>query len=594
VEKEEPGRSVYLPCAPSARLLKRPLKYMDSPKILNDYDKTVAALNRISASSKIPCRPVWKIKEEEMVVGFLTETNQFVPVTPTEDIAEDGIRTYEGVDEFAADKTVATDKKGDSTRIKLTKYIVLEGQFYHAFRNRVRILLSEFENSKMKNEMRKIADDQTLIYSQKIEKLERLVERLIKGYVVFVDIDKSVLMDMAEVNECDDADDEGPNCIIKENGVAQFVVPKWHLISKYDNEKIYVGRMADELIRNDRVKSIMYDTANRLNSKTTEYQIKDDEFILVQSALTPEYFADMDSSRDSNPYAKQTNYELAHPSISVVYPNEKIPLSEQYHSPSKLPPSVSLENHPNPVLILRSGIDQPAAANGNAANNCLVRVSKIIGNQKQVWDRIFREDAREHIFRDTEDCTFQPIRLVVESQLGETWTVTDIKNKLSAAYLKLFEHDPANLSKIAKIMREQGKTKMFAKSIASPGAFQDIVISNGYYLSDIDIWALANEYNLPIVVFNANGLKGVFAKSEGNATDTNTQWIKMGGNKIDKYHFIRSKIRAGKGNHIYEYNLIVPAVGLGETKEFEKMVIESLRVDRLNTMPLNDALERIY
>lgn len=566
VEKEEPGRAVYLPCAPSARLLKRPIKYMDSPKILNDYDKTVATLNRINASSKIPCRPVWKIKEEEMVVGFLTETNQFVPVTPTEDIAEDGIRTYEGVDEFAADKTVATDKKGDSTRIKLTKYIVLEGQFYHAFRNRVRILLSEFENSKLKNEMRKIADDQTLIYSQKIEKLERLVERLIKGYVVFVDIDKSVLMDMAEVNECDDADDEGPNCIIKENGVAQLVVPKWHLISKYDNERIYVGRMADELVRNDRVKSIMYDTANRLNSKTTEYQIKDDEFILVQSALTPEYFADMDSSRDSNPYAKQTNYELAHPSISVVYPNEKIPLSEQY---------------------------QPAV-NDDAANNCLARVSKIIGNQKQVWDRIFREDAREHIFRDTADCTFQPIRLVVESKLGETWTVTDIKNKLSAAYLKLFEQDPANLSKIAKIMREQGKMKMFAKSIASPGAFQDIVMSDGYYLSDIDIWALANEYNLPIVVFNANGLKGVFAKSEGNATDTNTQWIKMGGNKTDKYHFIRSKIRVGKGNHIYEYNLIVPAVVLGETKEFEKMVIESLRVDRLNTMPLNTALQRIY
>jgi len=555
---------------------------MDSLSILSDYSKTLEALNRISAAAKIPCRPVWKIKEDEMVVGFLTETNQFVPITPTEDIAEDGLRTYEGVNDFAADKTVATEHNGDHTRIKLTKYIVLEGQFYHAFRNRVRILLGEFENSKLKNEIRKIADDPAIIYSQKIEKIEPLVERLIDGYVVFVEIGKSVLMDMAEVNECDDADDEGPTCIIKENDVAQLVVPKWHLISKYDNERIYVGRMADELVRNDRVKSMIYDTANRLNSKTAEYQIKDDEFILVQSALTPDYFADMDSVRDSNPYAKQTNYELAHPSISVVYPNEKIPLSDQYQPPTK----EELKG------------DKQSDADVDLANDCLVRVSKIIGNQKQIWDRIFREDAREHIFRDTADCTFQPLMKVVESKFGETWSVVDIKNKLSAAYLKLFERDPANLPKVAKILREQGKAKMLdkfakAKSDASPESFQDLVISDGYYLSDMDIWVLANEYNLPIVVFNANGLKGFFAKSGESTTDVHSQWIKMGGGKADKYHFIRSKIRVAKGsyaNHVYEYNLIVPAVALGETREFEQMVLESVRGGRLNTAPLNDAL----
>jgi hypothetical protein len=286
-----------------------------------------------------------------------------------------------------------------------------------------------------------------------------------------------------------------------------------------------------------------------------------------------------------NPYAKHTNYELAHPSITVVYPNEKIPLSEQYQPPAK-------ETKP-------AAKEEPDA---DAANDCLVRVSKIIGNQKQVWDRIFREDAREHIFRDTADCTFQPLMKVAESKLGEKWGVADIKNKLSAAYSKLFERDPANLSKIAKILREQGKSKMFekfakAKSEASPGMFQDIVMSDGYYLSDMDIWVLANEYNLPIVVFNANGLKGFFAKSGGETgTDLHSQWIKMGGGKADKYHFIRSKTRVAKGsyaNHVYEYNLIVPAVAIGETKEFEQMVLESARGDRLNTMPLNDALSRM-
>jgi hypothetical protein len=156
-------------------------------------------------------------------------------------------------------------------------------------------------------------------------------------------------------------------------------------------------------------------------------------------------------------------------------------------------------------------------------------------------------------------------------------------------------------------MREQGKARMFERFVKanadlSPGAFQDIVMNDGYYLTDMDIWVLANEYKLPIVVFNANGLKGFFSKkSDGDAvggvTDILTQWIKMGGEKGDKYHFIRSKIRTAKGsyaNHIYEYHLIVPAVKLTQTKEFEEMVVESTRSDRLNTSKLEDALERFF
>lgn len=567
VEQGESG-SIYIPCAPSARL-RLPIKYMDSSDIPKEYEKTLEALRRISSTAKIPCAPVWKIKEDGMVVGFLTESNQFVPIKPNEDIIADGLHTYEGVDTFAVDKTVATEQDGDQTRITLTKYIVLESQFYHAFRNRVRTLFAQFENRQLKNEISKIADDKTLLYSQKIQQIEPLIERLIEGYVVFVKIGESVLMDMAEVNECDDADDEGPSCIIKENGVAQLAIPKLHLLSKHDNEKIYVGRMADELVRNYRVKSMMYDTTNRLNSRTADYQIKDDEFILVQSALTTEYFSDLDANVNTNSYVANTNYELANPSISVVYPNERIPLTDQY-----------------------------ANETGDRANSCLVRVSKIIGNQKQVWDRIFSENSREHVFRDTANCTFQPLIHIVKSKLDETWSVTDAKNRLSDAYLKLFEINPANLPKVAKILREQGKSRIFEKFVTpklgtSPEEFKDIIISDGYHLTDMDLWVLANEYNLPIVVFNANGLKGFFAKH----VDVNTQWIKMGGDKGDLYHFIRSKIHVAKGsyaNHVYEYNLIVPGVKLNQTKEFGEMVVESVRMDGINTTPLAEALERFF
>ena len=634
----EPNKqnAIYVPCAPSARL-NMPIRYMDSLDIPKEYEKTIETLNRISMTAKIPCRPIWKIKEDGLVVGFLTETNQFVPIQPNEDIVMDGLMTYEGVNTFMADKTISTESSGDKTRMKMTKYIILESQFYHAFRNRIRTLFSEFSNRPIKNEIRKIAEDKTIIYSQKIERIENLIEQLIHGNIVFVDIDKSTLMDLAEVNECENTEDEGPNCLIKENGIAQLIVPKWHLISRYDNEKIYVGRIADELVRNERVKSIMYDTTNRLNSRTTDYQIKDNEFILVQSALTPEYFSELDSSRDTNVYATNTNYELANPSISVVYSNEKIPLSEQQKTQLKditnkkevsIPviidrdePETLYENVVGEVELqpndnLSPSINVNTVTNSKQTESrpeigqqeCLVKISKILGNRLQVWYRIFSKDAREYIFRDTATCTFQPIIHVVKSKLGEIWTTTDIKNKLFVAYSRLFETDAFNMLKIAKILREQGKSSMFdkfikqkSKIILSPEIFQDIIMSDNYYISDMDIWVIANEYNLPIVVFNANGLKGFFAKvndeSKPESSDINTNWIKMGGDIGDKYHFIRSKIRVAKGsysNKIYEYNLIVPEVKLTSTGEFEEMVVDSIRKDQLNTVPLVEALKRFF
>jgi hypothetical protein len=606
--------AVYIPCAPSARLPQTPIKYMDSTSIPKDYETTTETLRRISASTRIPCKPVWKIREDGLVVGFLTETNQFVPIQPNQDIIMDGLQTYEGVDAFAADKKVATESEGDKERIRMTKYITLESQFYHAFRNRVRTLFSEFLHRPLKTQLRKIADDKTLLYSQKIEQIEPLIKQLIKKNVVFIEIDDATLMDLAEVNDCENADDEGPYCIIKENGVAQLGIPKWNLISDYDNEKMYVGRIADELVRNERVKSMMYNTANRLNSRTTDYQIKSDEFILVQSALTTEYFSELDSYRETTPYAKQTNYELANPSISVLYSNEKVSLSEQQDSnaavaniPKRKERTPELEQEPSkeptPELEQEPSQDQTPELEPDQDNECIAKISKIIGNKHQVWYRIFSEDAREYVFRDTATCTFQPIIRIVKSKLDEKWTETDVQNKLAAAYARLFELNPLNMVKIAKIMRAQGKAKMFEKFVQpnqniSPEAFQNIVISEGYFLTDMDIWVLANEYNLPIVVFNAHGLKGFFSKKNGDnddESDIHKHWIKMGGDRVDNYHFIRSKIRVTKGgNHIYEYNLIVPDVRLGQVREFEAMVVESVQYERLNTTPLEEALDTFF
>ena len=550
---------IYVPCAPSARLPETQIKYMDDLSILKDYETTSKGLIRISSSARIPCKPVWKIKEDGLIVGFLTETNQFVPIKPNEDIIMDGLHAYEGVDAFLADKTVATNKRADKKREKMTKYITLESQFYHAFRNRARTLLNQFANGTVKRKLKTLTEDPTILYSQKVERVEAILKPMLNGQVVFVDIDKDVLLDLAKISDCDDAADESPSCIIKENGVAQLAIPKWHLLSKYDNERIYFGRLADELVRNDRVKAFMYDVATRLNAQNVDYSISPDEFVLVQSALTPEYFAELDAAGEhQTKYATQTNYELANPSISKFYPNEKIPLEEQYQEPRE---------------------------NEEDVGNCVIKVGPIIGNPKTLWKRIFSVDAREWTYRSEAECTYQPIIRIAESHLGEKWDETTVRLKLSNAYSKMFERRPEFIVKVGGVMRKQGKSKMFFNKNMTPSEFAGIIASESYYLSDMDVWMLASEYELPIILFNTNGLKGFFAKLD-------VLWLRLCGPKPaeTRFHFLRSTI-GSISNKIYEYGLIVPPVPLESTKEFAKMASES--ENSVNTTTVVEALSKI-
>jgi hypothetical protein len=62
-------------------------------------NNTIDFLNKVKSKShdEIPCIPVFKVVEEEHVVGIITETNQFIPISPPQPINEisnyDNLRT---------------------------------------------------------------------------------------------------------------------------------------------------------------------------------------------------------------------------------------------------------------------------------------------------------------------------------------------------------------------------------------------------------------------------------------------------------------------------------------------------------------------
>jgi hypothetical protein len=394
----------------------------------------------------------------------------------------------------------------------------------------VRKLFAKFENRHKKNEIQQIADNNAFLYAQRVRKIEAILRNFIDGHIVFVDIAADVLKDMASVSSCDSPDDESPTCIIKENGDPQLAIPKRHLISGYDNEQIYVGRLADELVRNERVKEFMYNTKTRLNAENVDYQIRDDEFILVQSALTTEYFSGLtdqfEMENTGEKYPVQTNRELANPSISVAYPNAKIPVSEQYKDSVKT----------------------------DVANVCLQKIMKVQGNQKVIWGKIFPEDAIEVMYFDTPNCSFEPIILFVREMVGMDVTVSEIKHQLWEAYRDLFK-TPGNFSAVMGILKKQGKAKLLSGEMTVDG-FHAVIFADTYNMSDLDYYVLADKHGYPFVIFNANGLKGFGEK---------ITWIKMGNHSSNiKHLFIRS--RFGSSNN--GYNIIKPYMELDKMPRF--------------------------
>jgi hypothetical protein len=546
---KDADKSVWVPCEPSARKKNVPVEYMDNTDLWRDYATTKQLLSNFQL--KIPCRPVWKLRENKMIVGFLTETNQFVPIQPNENTIEDDIRLYEGVNHVLADKAFSTRQPGDKERIKNTKFIQLESEFYYVFRNKMRALINAFVNESLKTQIQNDTN---------IDSVETLLQSLAEGHIVFVDIAEDVLLDLADINEC--VDTATPYCIIKENGASQLTLPKHNLLSKYDNEDIYFGRLADELVRNERVKSFFYDTKTRISAKSVEYSIRSDEMVLPQSAITNEYFAELDP-HSTNAYITNTNYETAVPSIHVTYPKESIPLSEQY----------AVEDDTIPPEFNKS---------------CINRVTKVIGNKIKIWKRVFPDTAKEIVFQDTPECTFTPFISILSAKLGKDLNLQDFKHHLLAAYTKMSKQVPENLGKMCSIMRKQGKSKMFElfarnRETLTISAFEAVVMSDTYYMTDMDVWVLSTEYGLPIILFNPNGLKG-FVTSD-------IEWLKVGGNMNDEYHFVRS-MTGSKVNIVYPYHLITPAFRLSSLKELYTIIQKSITDKSISTWPLIEMLRR--
>ena len=501
VYAEEPDgdNSGFVPCYPSALNddLKVNLDYvfMTDLTLWNTYDNTVRFLNKLDKRSKkrrdepdIPCKPAFNVIEEEHIVGILTNTNQFIQISKPVLVSEIdheldipsinndnyivNINAKPMVNSEVQFTTKFNPKDVDTERVDYIKKIKLETSFYNVFRNTIRILINDYENIKIREILEKEMNKEYITYQEKLNNIIVILRELIKDKksskkdkIKFTGNENYYKL-ISEVSTCIIKDDNTCSstpdlCMVTENGRCSLILPEKNLITKKPNESIYYGRMADELIRYNRIKSFMLEPQTYLSFGNVGYNLLENEIILIQSLLTQEYFENVTLAM-TNKYVKQTSYDESQPAITQVYENT-IP---------------SLDH-----AIGRKNII-----------NCEKTIKEHITSS--IWRKCFPENYKEIIYNNNSFCTFEFIIDLVEKKTGNKLSHNEVKNELYKEYVKYLQK---YLKKITDILILEGKKTLGDQVHSGVLTFMNFIYTDNYFLTTFDLWLLITKYDIPTI-----------------------------------------------------------------------------------------------
>jgi len=287
-----------------------------------DFLETVASHIKKVTKKELYCRPKVKVVEDGLIVGVITETNQFLQVNVNKDPQlnqDDGIPTITENNHLVADKEVVlAGAKLDKTRERYVRNIRLETNFYNVFRNTARNVLNRPENKARKDDIEKLISSPFVIYQNKLSQIITHLKQMLAKYITFIKYSKNTLKMVGEISGCITNDDETCGkksyCLKESDGFCKLLIPQRNLMyPDIDNEIAYYGKVADEMIRYERVKLFMFEPTKYLSFQDIKYNLQEDEIILLESFITQEYFENMEPA-DENPYAFQTNFYTVAPS----------------------------------------------------------------------------------------------------------------------------------------------------------------------------------------------------------------------------------------------------------------------------------------
>jgi len=554
-DKKDPSKIKnigIIPCYPSSINPEYNYLIMDlnDTKIYNNYDKTRDFLIHISSITNIPCSPVFKVIESDHIIGIITETNQFIMIKEPAllfNFSEDGLEELRSSNYIKNDIDILTDTFLDEERITQIKLLKLETMFFNAFRNTIRLLLNKYENLKWREQIEALTKNMFITYKDKYNAIIKILQNVGKEKISFKTISEEeykkaiynnstcILLNKLECNK------NAPLCLYT-NDKCQLIIPNNGLISSYvknTNEHIFYGKMADQLIRYNRINSYIFNPNTYLSFETINYNLSDNEILLSETELKT---------------LMKKPYTITNETNKYVHNN-------------------TIDN--SDIIIDKNPIKTEDLLKPPSDDKCSFYSGKMtIG----YWEHCFPQNIKAIKYSNSSSCSYEIIIYIYNLYYPTREKITKeiINNKLYELYNNLLKEDLLILYKILDILDYEGKKFIMDiyKFKGNPGnmdneLLEDLKIqllqfikSPDFFISNFDLFLLMEYYQIPSILLSQKKILFLF-----------NHVLTMFGNLSDKFVFIITS--ATRNKVVLSYQILY---NTNETNIF--LPLEILKTDK--------------
>ena len=543
--------------------------YTDDPGIeWNGFTATVSFLKYVNldTKTKISCLPKVKVLDDtgRMVIGLITETNQFVRTRPEENRADeyddDGhIASASAIgvkgDHFLMDKIVMLNQAPfNPTRQKFIRDVQLDSNFYHAFRVTARVVLNRYLTSGMRKHRATIESavfSASMPYSEKMRVVEDRLRLLLKDHVTFdSEYDTSAISEVFSciMNEAcrkegkegkegkEEEEEEVPAYCTYDttSKTCRLNIPKYKLsLTKDENDPIYYARLADELVRHERSRMFLLKANAYLFTGRVKYANCESELIVMQSDIDNKFFSQAKNMPDATERGQQlkpnTSFFNAKRSdktppvydasfMRAVRPAREYDSHDDSSSSSsgdEGPSQMKMQTQISQVAIAPRVVNKPVSAQ---VSERLVDPAKFtmdvfegaFPTAQQSQAQAKKGGSSADAIKETVNgnITFAIIAniLHLENRIEANENVNKIKTVLCDRYAELknfgFSGVSAPLNKICKIFKHFGMAENADAVLKKLYSDELLIRSSRYVLTPFDIWLLADFYKVPIIIMS--------------------------------------------------------------------------------------------
>jgi len=285
-----------------------------------------------------------------------------------------------------------------------------------------------------KKELEYIIYSESMLYIMKLDNTIIILKDILNNNVIFKPYD---------------------NSFSKENTL--LAIPSKNLINEFDNKTLYYGRLADEIIRYNRIKQFIFEPSVYLSFHNIKYNLLDNEVILLHSLLFSDYFIDLEPENKNN-FILNNSYDSVNP------------IKTQYYSSKYIEKKSTLE------LI----------------SSCESNIKSIYGK----WEKEFPYNYKELIFsNETNDCSFD-----ILSNIFEKKSLSEYKNllvNLYEPYIKKYS------TKLLDFISEYNLKKEVKPILSDELTLKDLILSDKYILTNLDIILLSQYFDIPVILLSS-------------------------------------------------------------------------------------------